>query len=71
MSKNLNVDKFRNGGRDSKGIFSMIDEAGGFYSATEQTSANAWARQLVSGSGYIFRVSGNKAAGFSVPCIKD
>ena len=59
------------GGRDFNGIFSLIDDGGGFFSATEHSVANAWARQLVSASGYIFRASGPKGSGLSVRCVKD
>ena len=59
------------GGRDLNGIFNLIEEAGGLHCTSEQTTVNAWARQLVSASGYIFRASGPKGTGLSVRCVKD
>lgn len=59
------------GGRDLNGIFSLIEEAGGLHSTSEQTTSKAWARQLMSVSGYIFRASGDKGTGLSVRCVKD
>ena len=59
------------GGCISNGSFSLLGEAGGWWSATEQTATSAWARQLINNSGYVFRVAGDKGSGLSVRCIKD
>jgi uncharacterized protein (TIGR02145 family) len=60
------------GGRSSTGsINSLIGERGYWWSATEQSTINAWPRSLVNSTIVTFRTSANKKSGFSVRCIKN
>ncbi len=59
------------GGRGSNGTFSGIGDGGDWWSSTEASSNDAWARALNYDSGNVIVGSGNKRDGFSVRCLRD
>lgn len=59
------------GGRHGNGFFGDVGSFGYWWSATEDSTANAWLRYLVYNDGTIFRYDNDKQGGFSVRCLRD
>lgn len=59
------------GYRFGNGAFLYADYIGYWWSATDDSSSNAWARRIHYESSGIFRGSLNKENGFSVRCVRD
>lgn len=59
------------GYRNYYGTFSNVTSSGYWWSATEDGTAGAWYRYLLSTNGNIYRFSTNKQIGFSVRCVRD
>jgi uncharacterized protein (TIGR02145 family) len=53
------------------GTFTIIGNYGGWWSATENSTANAWYRTLDYNNGGLNRTNSGKASGFSVRCLRD
>jgi uncharacterized protein (TIGR02145 family) len=53
------------------GGFSGVGNFGYWWSSTESSTTNAWARDLVYASGSAYRLGYNKRYGFSVRCLRD
>ena len=53
------------------GEFISIWEYAFFWSATEDSSANAWQRNLVMSDGNVYRGNDRKSLAFSIRCLKD
>ncbi|MBU2568318.1 MAG: hypothetical protein KJ967_06065 [Elusimicrobia bacterium] len=58
------------GYRGPDGSFSLLSSYGDFWSSV-QSGSSAWRRILGSGFATVYRVTGSKAYGFSVRCLKD
>ena len=59
------------GGRNYSATFSVIGNFGYWWSSTENSTNNAWFRNLSYANGYVVRNSDNKNSGFSVRCLRD
>jgi uncharacterized protein (TIGR02145 family) len=59
------------GQRNTSSQFNQMGLFTYWWSATQETAGNAWQRSLIFGSHGLNRDDFNKAAGFSVRCVKD
>ncbi len=59
------------GGLRGSGAFGSIGEIGIWWSSTENSTSNAWLRNLNFSYGNVFRNNFNKKFGFSVRCLRD
>jgi uncharacterized protein (TIGR02145 family) len=59
------------GYRNDNGTFSSVGDYGGWWSATEVNSPNAWYRYLKYFFGSLYRTNFYKTNGFSVRCLRD
>jgi uncharacterized protein (TIGR02145 family) len=59
------------GFRNNGGSFFNVGNLGYWWSATENSTTNAWDRNLLYTSGTLFRGDDSKARGFSVRCLRD
>lgn len=59
------------GYRNNNGVFLNIDSYGSWWSASENSTANAWYRYLYYSDSYTYRDDYSKNYGFSVRCLKD
>jgi len=59
------------GSRPSYGTFSVIGEYGTWWSSTEASTDDAWARFLQYSDGFVTRFSSSEARGMSVRCLRD
>lgn len=53
------------------GIFSFIGRTGYWWSSTEDSSINAWSRELNYFNGFVVESSSSRQYGFSVRCLRD
>ncbi|MBW8050506.1 MAG: hypothetical protein FVQ77_09235 [Cytophagales bacterium] len=58
-------------GQSWSGSFYYTGSYGYWWSSTESSGANAWARELIYNTAQVRRGYANKATGFSVRCVKD
>jgi uncharacterized protein (TIGR02145 family) len=69
-----NVTGFRalpGGYRNVYGEYSDLGGYGGWWSSTEYSATNAWARTMYYDNTLLYRMYDNKQYGFSVRCVKD
>jgi len=59
------------GYRNSDGAFSGVGYGGGWWSSTEDSPGDAWARYLSYYYSYVYSYNANKQCGFSVRCVRD
>ncbi len=59
------------GGRNGSGAFNGVGSNGHWWSSTEDSSSNAWGRNLKNTSGYVGVINVSKRYGFSVRCRRD
>ena len=59
------------GWHHSDGTWSYIGSAGNWWSATEESTTDAYQRLIVNNNYYVFRGSINKQFGLSVRCVRD
>jgi uncharacterized protein (TIGR02145 family) len=59
------------GYRNTNGNFNNLGNNGNWWSATENSSTNAWNRNLNYDNGNVNRNNNNKVNGFSVRCVRD
>jgi hypothetical protein len=61
------------GARKDDGTFVNVGvgSGGNFWSATQNSSSDAWYRNLANGDGKIYRFGNNKKNGYSVLCLRD
>jgi uncharacterized protein (TIGR02145 family) len=59
------------GSRNYDGTFSSVGFGGGWWSSTEDGTADAWYRYLLYNDGFVGRNGGYKRFGFSVRCLRD
>ncbi len=59
------------GGRYSDATFINIGNIGNWWSSTENTTSNAWRRNLYNNTSTVGRTLGSKLCGFSVRCLRD
>ena len=57
------------GYRNNSGTFNNVTNNGNWWSATENSSSNAWKRNLNYNNAQVNRNNNNKANGFSVRCF--
>ncbi len=59
------------GSRVNNGAFGNIGGDAVWWSSSEFNTTNAWFRQVLNNSGFVFGASSTKAYGFSVRCLRD
>jgi len=59
------------GCRNNNGTFNNIGNNGNWWSSTENSSTNAWNRNMNYNNANINRNNNNKKFGFSVRCLRD
>lgn len=59
------------GYRNTYGTFNGLGNAGYFWSSSENSTTNAWVRDLDYNSAFVDRSNDNKAYGFSARCLRD
>jgi len=59
------------GNRNNNGNFNNLGNNGNWWSSTENSSTNAWYRNLNYNNANANRNNNNKELGFSVRCVRD
>jgi len=59
------------GYRNNNGTFNNIGNNGNWWSSTENSTTNAWNRELNYNNANVNRNNNNKENGFSVRCVRD